>query len=79
MTPVMHEFMHKAAREESKGALLGANEIDRNERQNARKDKPGENFADWDWNWPGIRRINDAAHFLPAVKGLKASAEPTTP
>jgi hypothetical protein len=62
MAPIMHKFMHKIAGDESKGTLLGADEIKRNERQNARENEPRQNFANRDWSWPACRTKSDAAH-----------------
>jgi hypothetical protein len=57
MAPIMHKFMHKIAGDESNGALLGANEIDRNERQNYSEE-----------DWPGYRNLSEALHVLPNEK-----------
>src|SRR5215472_14033143 len=57
MTPVVHKFMHKIAGDESKRALLGADEIDRNQRQNAGEEEPGDNFPEGYWNRPCCWRL----------------------
>ncbi len=68
MTPVVHKFMHKITGDEGKRALLGADEIDRNQRQNAGEEEPGDNFPEGYWNGPCCRRLCEALHVLPTAK-----------
>lgn len=68
MAPIMHKFMHKIAGDESKRALLGADEIDRNQRQNAGEEEPGDNFPEGYWNRPCCWRLCEALHVLPRAK-----------
>jgi hypothetical protein len=68
VAPIMHKFMHKIAGDESNGALLGANEIDRNERQNNSEEEPRDNVPQRYWNWPGCRNLSEALHVLPNEK-----------
>jgi hypothetical protein len=68
MAPVMDKFMDKIAGNESKGALLGSNEINRYDCENAEKSKPGKYFAKGYRNRPSRRNKNVAAHIRPQAK-----------
>jgi putrescine transport system substrate-binding protein len=65
MAPVMDKFMDKIAGNERKGPLLGADEINRNECENADKRKPRKNFAKGDGDRPSRRNKNVATHTQP--------------
>jgi hypothetical protein len=49
MAPIMHKLMHILARDQRGCAALGANEVDRKNREHTGKSEPGENLADRDW------------------------------
>jgi putrescine transport system substrate-binding protein len=68
MAPIMDKFMDEIAGNESKGALLGGDEINRYDCENAEKNKPGKYFAKGNRNRPGRRNKNVAAHIRPQAK-----------
>ena len=61
----MHIFMDVMARNQRRRALLGADEIDQEERENSGECQPRENFADGNWNRPGCGGMDKAVHVLP--------------
>ena len=61
----MHIFMDIMAGDQRRRALLGADEIDQEERENSGECGPRENLADRDWNRPGCRSMDKAVHVLP--------------
>jgi len=69
----MHIFMNVMAGDQSRCALLGADEIDQEERESSGKCQPRENLAEWDWNRPSCRSMDKAVHVLPyRVSHLRA-------
>lgn len=72
MAPIMKKFMDEVARQESKASLLGANEIIRNDRENAGEDEPRKNLAQRNCNRPDSLDKNVGAHIRPqGIFGLK--------
>src|SRR5580693_7650401 len=65
MAPVMHILMDVMSGNQRRRALLGADEIDQEERENSGECGPTENLADRDWNRPGCRSMDKAVHVLP--------------
>jgi len=61
----MHILMDVMSGNQRPRALLGADEIDQEERENSGECGPRENLADRDWNRPGCRSMDKAVHVLP--------------
>jgi hypothetical protein len=65
VSAIVQKFMQIMAGDERRRALFGANEIDDKESQNTGECGPKENLAGGDWNRPGCRSMDKAAHVLP--------------
>jgi hypothetical protein len=73
MAPVMHEFMQVMTGDERRRALFGADKIDEKESNDTGEGRPRENLTDGNWNLPGRRSMDEAAHGLPhkfCLKGI---------